>query len=146
MRAPFELAQLVLPGMRERAAAGSSTSARLRPATRRARPTGGGCGGGTVYGMCKAALERFTTGLAAEEHRHGIAVNVLSPAALVATPGVLHHGLAEGVPEEFVEVETMAEAALGLCTGPPSELTGRIAYSRQLQAEIAGRAGGGGGG
>jgi NAD(P)-dependent dehydrogenase (short-subunit alcohol dehydrogenase family) len=94
-------------------------------------------GGGTVYGMCKAALERFTTGLAAEEHRYGIAVNALSPAALVATPGVRHHGLDEGVPDEFIEpVESMAEAALALCTGTPDTLTGRIAYSRALLDEL----------
>ena len=48
--------------------------------------------GGTVYGMCKAALERFTTGLAAEVYADGIAVNVVSP-GLVATPGVAVHGL-----------------------------------------------------
>src|SRR2546421_362570 len=31
--------------------------------------------GGTVYGMCKAALERFSTGLAAELYDDDIAVN-----------------------------------------------------------------------
>jgi len=34
--------------------------------------------GGTVYGMCKAALERFTTGLASEVYADGIGVNVIS--------------------------------------------------------------------
>ena len=48
--------------------------------------------GGTVYGMCKAALERFTTGLAQEVYENGIGVNVISP-GLVATPGVMHHKL-----------------------------------------------------
>ena len=42
--------------------------------------------------MCKAALERFTTGLAAEASNDKIGVNVISP-GLVATPGVLHHKL-----------------------------------------------------
>ena len=49
-------------------------------------------GRGTVYGMCKAALERFTTGLAAEVHADGIAVNALSPSGLVPTPGVAATG------------------------------------------------------
>ena len=41
------------------------------------------------------------------------------------------------MPEEFVEpVETMAEAALALCTGTPDTLTGRIAYSRALLDEL----------
>ena len=35
--------------------------------------------------MCKAALERFTTGLAQEVFDDGIGVNVISP-GLVATP------------------------------------------------------------
>ena len=48
--------------------------------------------GGTVYGMCKAALERFTTGLAAEAYDQHLGVNVISP-GLVATPGVMHHQL-----------------------------------------------------
>ena len=87
--------------------------------------------------MCKAAIERFTTGLAAEVHARGIAVNVLSPAGLVPTPGVVHHGLDRGVPDAMLEPpEVMAEAALALCTGDPVELTGRITYSRPLLAEL----------
>jgi NAD(P)-dependent dehydrogenase (short-subunit alcohol dehydrogenase family) len=142
VRAPFELAQMVLPSMKERGAgwilnissgAGRHPQGPPYPA-RRMR-------GGTVYGMCKAALERFTTGLAAEVHADGIAVNVLSPSGLVKTPGVDHHGLTRGVPDELIEKpDEFAETALWLCTGDPAERTGRIDYSRQLQAEIAGRA------
>jgi hypothetical protein len=33
-------------------------------------------------------------------------------------------------------LETMAEAALALCTGDPNVLTGRIAYSLQLLLEL----------
>jgi hypothetical protein len=33
-------------------------------------------------------------------------------------------------------VETMAEAALALCTGDPAVLSGRIAYSLQLLLEL----------
>jgi NAD(P)-dependent dehydrogenase (short-subunit alcohol dehydrogenase family) len=46
-------------------------------------------GGGTVYGMAKAALERFTTGLAAESWESNIAVNSLSPNRVVATSGAV---------------------------------------------------------
>ena len=96
--------------------------------------------GGTVYGMCKAALERFTTGLAAEVHDDGIAVNALSPSGLVPTPGVVHHGLDRGVPADALEpAEVMAEAALALCSGDPASLTGRIAYARPLLAELGTR-------
>ena len=137
VRAPFELAQLVVPGMRERGRGwvlNISSGAARHP---QGPPYRRGLGGGTVYGMCKAALERFTTGLAAELHPAGIAVNVLSPAGLVPTPGVLHHGLTRGVPEEALEPpEVMAEAAYRLCTGDPATLTGRIAYSRPLLDEL----------
>lgn len=89
VRAPFHLAQLVLPGMRERRQGWilniSSIAARhpVLPPGPRARF------GGTVYGMCKAALERFTTGLAAEVYADGVAVNALSPNRVVPTPGTL---------------------------------------------------------
>ena len=139
VRAPFQLAQAVIPGMVERGAGWilniSSAAGRHPQGPPYRRRLGGG---GTVYGMCKAALERFTTGLAAELHGAGIAVNVLAPTGLVATPGVEHHGLTKGVPDELIErPDEFAEAALWLCSGDPAERTGRIAYSRQLQAEIA---------
>jgi NAD(P)-dependent dehydrogenase (short-subunit alcohol dehydrogenase family) len=133
---PFHLAQLVIPGMR---AAGSgwilniSSPAAIHP---KGPPYQQG-GGGTVYGMCKAALERFTTGLASELYPDGIAVNVLSPTGLVVTPGVVHHQLDKRVPKERHEpVGFMAEAALVLCSGDPRELTGKITYSQALLAEV----------
>jgi NAD(P)-dependent dehydrogenase (short-subunit alcohol dehydrogenase family) len=61
--------------------------------------------------MVKAALERFTTGLAAETWADGIAVNALSPTGLVLTPGVLEHRLDEIVPADRTEaVADMVEA------------------------------------
>jgi NAD(P)-dependent dehydrogenase (short-subunit alcohol dehydrogenase family) len=147
VRAPFQLAQAVIPGMAERGEGwilNISSAAGRHP---QGPPYRRGMRGGTVYGMCKAALERFTTGLAAEVHADGIAVNVLAPTGLVGTPGIEHHGLDRGVPKEMIEsTDEFAGAALWLCCGPPSERTGRIDYSRQLQAEIAGQATGGGGG
>jgi NAD(P)-dependent dehydrogenase (short-subunit alcohol dehydrogenase family) len=87
--------------------------------------------------MCKAALERFTTGLASELYDDGIAVNVLSPSGLVATPGVVHHGLDRWMPPEAVEpVDYMVHAAYVLCTGDRATLTGRIAYARPLLSEL----------
>jgi citronellol/citronellal dehydrogenase len=137
VRAPFELAQLVLPGMRERTRGwvlNISSAAAIHPD---GPPYERGGFGGTVYGMCKAALERFTTGLAAESYADGIAVNVLSPSGLVRTPGVVHHHLDEYVPKERHEpVEYMAEAAYLLCTGDPAVLTGRVAYAKPLLDEL----------
>ena len=137
VRAAFDLAQRVLPGMRERGwgwILNISSPAAIHP---HGPPYAAFMPGGTVYGMCKAALERFTTGLAAEVHAEGIAVNVLSPSGLVATPGVVHHHLDQLVPEEMHEpVEYMVEAAHALCTGDPATLTGRVAFSQPLIAEL----------
>lgn len=131
--APFHLAQLVLPKMRERKSGwilNISSHAALHP-----QLTAAGRGG-TVYGMCKAALERFTTGLAAEAHSDKIGVNVISP-GLVATPGVLHHGLiTEANKDATTPVEHMAEACLRLVHGDPSQLSGRITYAADMLKEF----------
>ena len=135
VRAPFELAQLVLPGMRARqwgAILNISSKGALHPAG----PPFGAGPGGTVYGMVKASLERFTTGLAAEVHGDNVRVNVLSPTSIVPTPGVVHHRLLTPEREHLAEsVDVMASAALALVTDPPG-LTGRIAYSQQLLWEL----------
>jgi NAD(P)-dependent dehydrogenase (short-subunit alcohol dehydrogenase family) len=87
--------------------------------------------------MCKAALERFTTGLASELYDDGIAINALSPSGLVVTPGVMYHELDKRVPKELHEpVGVMAEAAVLLCSRDPRELTGRITYSQELLREF----------
>jgi citronellol/citronellal dehydrogenase len=131
--APFELAQLVLPGMKARGRGyilNISSHAALHPRV------GMPGRGGTVYGMCKAALERFTTGLAQEVQKDGIAVNAISP-GLVATPGVIHHKLInERNQDRVTPVEHMAEACLRLCHGDPKELTGRITYADQMIKEF----------
>ena len=131
--APFELAQRVLPGMQERGSGwilNISSHAAIHPEKTLAGR------GGTVYGMCKAALERFTTGLAQEAYDKGVAVHVISP-GLVATPGVMHHKLINSENEDRVTpVEHMAEACLRLCHGDPSQLTGRIDYADEVMQEF----------
>jgi citronellol/citronellal dehydrogenase len=90
--------------------------------------------GFTVYGMVKAALDRFTTGLAAEVYDDGIAVNSLAPWYNVITPGAGAHDLVDGFPIEGPEL--MAEAALALCSCDPARMTGRVAYSQPLLASL----------
>lgn len=135
VRAPYELAQLVVPGMQDR------KQGWILNITSRAGIHAHGPPydpvhkqGFTVYGMVKAALDRFTTGLAAELYDDGIAVNSLAPWDNVATPGAGAHDLIEGFAIEGPE--WMAEAALALCTGDRSRLTGRVAYSQPLLAEL----------
>jgi len=134
--APWLLAQHVLPGMRARGRGAilniSSASAELpagppfgtsAPARR-----------GSAYGGTKAMLNRWTVSLAVETHGQGIAVNALSPQAAARTRAL---ATSSWFPEVYMEpLDTMAEAALALCTGDPSTLTGRIAYSLELLAEL----------
>lgn len=130
---PMHLAQLVLGKMKERKSGwilNISSHAALHPAL-----TSGGRGG-TVYGMCKAALERFTTGLASEVHADNIGVNVISP-GLVATPGVLHHHLInDSNRDSQTPVEHMSEACLRLVYGDASTLSGRITYAVDMIKEF----------
>jgi citronellol/citronellal dehydrogenase len=135
VRAPYELAQLVVPSMRERGRGwilNITSRAGVHPAGPPFDPIFKA--GFTVYGMVKAALDRFSTGLAAELYDDGIAVNSLAPWDNVATPGAGHHDLVEGYALEGEE--WVAEAALLLCSSPPSQLTGRVAYSQPLLAEL----------
>lgn len=126
----FHLAQLVLPSMIERQSGwilNISSHAALHPQKDAGRR------GGTVYGMCKAALERFTTGLASEVYAQNIGVNVISP-GLVATPGVVHHKLItdETPADRITPVEHMAEACLKLVHGDAKDITGRITYAADV--------------
>jgi len=136
VEAPFQLARLVLPGMREKGqgwilniSSGAARHPVLPPGPRAGR-------GGTVYGMCKAALERFSTGLAAELYDDNIAVNALSPNKVVPTPGTIFHHLTTEDSPNAEPPAVMAEAALMLCHGEPKQRTGLIAYSQDLLTEL----------
>jgi len=136
VRAPFEMAQLVIPGMRElgggwilNISSGAARHPQGPPYVLRGA-------GGTVYGMCKAAIERFSTGLAAELYQDNIAVNALSPNKVVPTPGTIFHRLTTPDDPDAESPAVLAEAALMLCQGDPRVLTGRIAYSQDLLNEL----------
>ena len=133
--APFHLAQLVLPSMKARRSGwivNISSPAGIHPKP----PYPPGARGGTVYGMCKAALERFTTGLASEVYGDGIAVNVVSP-GLVDTPGVAVHGLINEATKSRVQpIEYIAEAVYRLASGDPKTMTGRVDYAEPFLKEL----------
>jgi citronellol/citronellal dehydrogenase len=136
VEAPFHLAQLVVPAMRL-AGRGWILNISSVAARHPAIPPGPRAGrGGTVYGMCKAALERFSTGLAAELYGDNIAVNALAPNQVVPTPGTLFHHLTTADNPDAEQPAVMAEAALLLCSAEPRTLTGRVAYSQDLLAEL----------
>jgi citronellol/citronellal dehydrogenase len=133
VRAPFELAQQVLPDMLE-AGAGwivnvSSPAARHPEARPGAGPE---VGRTTVYGMCKSALERFTTGLAAEVHDSGIAVNALAPTYIVPTFGAA--AFFDVSAYEAEPPEAMADAVAYLVDPRSPRITGQILYSQDVLA------------
>lgn len=91
-------------------------------------------GRSSVYGLVKAGIDRLSAGMAAELYDDGIAVNALAPWDNVATPGADTHDLTEDYRLEPPEL--VAQAALELCSGDPVRLTGRVAYSQPLLAEL----------
>jgi NAD(P)-dependent dehydrogenase (short-subunit alcohol dehydrogenase family) len=132
--APWLLMSQVLPGMQERGQGWilnlTSFSGELPPGPPFAFKAKDGS---AMYGATKAALNRLTVAAAGENEGKGIAVNALTPQ--VAIVNAIGSGLVPD-PDLFEPVETMAESALALCTGDPSVLTGRIAYSLQLLVEL----------
>lgn len=93
--------------------------------------------GGVLYGATKAALERFTQGLAQEMAQYGgIAVTALSPSRVVPTPGTVYHKLVAGLDDPKGEPPAyMARAALLLASEPAGTVNGRVTYSQQILRE-----------
>jgi NAD(P)-dependent dehydrogenase (short-subunit alcohol dehydrogenase family) len=96
-----------------------------------------GARGGTCYGAEKAALERFTQGLASEVYQYGIAVSSVAPSQVVPTPGTVYHRLVKSMDDPRGEPPLlMAQAALVLATEPLDKVTGRVTYSQPLLREF----------
>ncbi len=94
--------------------------------------------GGVMYGATKAALERFTQGLAQEvSHYGGITVAAVSPSRVVPTPGTIHFKLVTGVDDPKGEPPLlMARAALLLASEGAAKVNGRVTYSQQILKEF----------
>jgi citronellol/citronellal dehydrogenase len=137
---PFYMSRLVLADMLARnsgAILNISSAAAIGPGRGPYVETVRRMRGGTLYGAEKAALERFTQGLAAEVYDRGVSVTCLSPSLVVATPGVLHHKLVRSAEDPNVEPEHfMADAALLLVSEPLERVAGRVTYSQQILKEF----------
>ena len=136
--APFILSQLALEDMMPRGSGSIvniSSGAAIGPG-RGPYPDVPPNSGGTCYGAEKAALERFTQGLAQEVYRFGISVTAVSPSQVVPTPGTVFHNLVSGIDDPRGEhPELMAKAALLLASEPLDDVTGRVTYSQQILKE-----------
>ena len=138
VHAPFVLSKLVLEDMIPRRrgsivniSSGSAIGPGRGPYPEPERYTGGTC-----YGAEKAALERFTQGLAREVYSHGVSVTAVSPSQVVPTPGTVHHKLVRSMDDPRGEPPIlMARAALILATEPCARITGRVTYSQEILKE-----------
>jgi NAD(P)-dependent dehydrogenase (short-subunit alcohol dehydrogenase family) len=127
LRTPFVLTQAAIPHMRAQGAGwivniGSVTGlAPARPYREYNKSSGD-----VVYASVKAALHRFSQGVAAELVDSNIAVNVVGPSSAVRTPGA-----AALIPDTFPTepVEYLAETVLAMCHRPAAERTGLVAFS-----------------
>jgi NAD(P)-dependent dehydrogenase (short-subunit alcohol dehydrogenase family) len=127
LRTPFVLTKAAVPHMRKQGAGwivniGSVTGvAPVRPYRDYNKTSGD-----AVYASCKAALHRFTQGVAAELLDANIAVNCVGPSTAVRTPGA-----AELIPDSFPTepVAYLAEAVLAMCHLPAAIRTGLVAFS-----------------
>lgn len=127
LKVPFLLSQAVIPRMRKAGGGwivniGSSTGLPpIRPFREYNKTSGD-----VIYASAKAALHRFTQGLAAEVQDDNIAVNVVGPSTAIMTPGAAAL-LPDGYEAE--PVEYLAQTVLEMCTLPAAERTGLVAFS-----------------
>jgi NAD(P)-dependent dehydrogenase (short-subunit alcohol dehydrogenase family) len=91
-----------------------------------------------MYGATKAALERFTQGLAQEVAQYdGISIAAVSPSQVVPTPGTIYHKLVTGIDDPKGEHPVMmARAALLLASEAALKVNGRVTYSQQILKEF----------
>lgn len=139
VHAPFILSKAVLPDM---IAAGRGAVVNISSGS----AIGPGRGpyadqtvrGGVMYGASKAALERFTQGLAQEvAHHGGIAISCVSPSQVVPTAGTVYHKLVKSLDDPTGEPPSMmANAALLLASEPADRVNGRVTYSQQILKEF----------
>jgi 3-oxoacyl-[acyl-carrier protein] reductase len=127
LRTPFVLTKAAVPHMRKQGAGwivniGSVTGvAPVRPYREYNKTSGD-----VIYASLKAALHRFTQGVAAELVDSNIAVNCVGPSTAIRTPGAR-----QLIPETFPTepVEYLAETVLAMCHLPAAEHTGLVAFS-----------------
>lgn len=138
--APFLLSKLVLEDMMPRqtgSIVNISSGAAVGPGRGPYANDGAANRGGTCYGAEKAALERFTQGLAQEVYQYGISVTCVAPSQVVPTPGTVFHKLVSGMDDPRGEPpELLAKAVLLLATEPLDTITGRVTYSQEILKEF----------
>jgi citronellol/citronellal dehydrogenase len=132
LNAPIDLALQAIPSMRERGGGWilNITSASAAQPAVPYRDSKIAAHVITAYGATKAALDRYTQGLAHEVAEDEIFVNAMAPVAIVLTQGADYvRDIARKNPDMAEPVEMMAEATLELCTG---RHVGEVVFSRDI--------------
>lgn len=131
LHAPVDLAQQVLPGMRKRGRGWilNITSNAASQPTLPYADTPEAAHLIAAYGASKAALNRYSEGLAHEVAADGVCVNALAPVSIVLTQEAARFvgHIARRRPDMTEPVEVLVEAALELVAG---QHVGRVVYSR----------------
>ena len=119
-QAPFILSKLVLEDMVPRGSGSivNISSGGAEGPGRGPYPDAPPNSGNTCYGAEKAALERFTQGLALETYQYGISVTCVSPSLVVPTPGTVFHNLVTGMDDPGANLPTSWPSRH--CYWPPS--------------------------
>ena len=82
---------------------------------------------GISYGVSKAALERFTWGLAAELGPYNIAVNAIKPLKVIGTEGIQAHAGPDTDRSDWQSPELMVKACTFLAAQDAHGVTGTVA-------------------
>lgn len=137
LNGPIDLAVQAIPGMRERGGGwilNITSASAIQPAVPY-RDSKIAAHIITAYGATKAALDRYTQGLAHELIDDEIFVNAMAPTSIVLTQGADYvRDIARKNPDMAEPVEMMAEAALELCTG---RHVGQVVFSRDIIHRVA---------
>ena len=143
--APILLCREVIPHMQQRgwgAIINISSGASRGPGAGPYATTGKG---GTTYGLTKAALERFTQGLAHELNGTNISVNALSPAKQIFAGGTIY--VTRTDPAFAVSDLTgkrkdgtiMGDACVAMITSDHAVVTGRLYTDEAALTELTGQ-------
>jgi citronellol/citronellal dehydrogenase len=135
--APIDLAQAVIPSMRDRGEGWiinvSSNSAIITDGPPFPYSPMGTTN--AAYGATKSALNRYTNILGIELYGAGVRINTLQPVKPVASEGAIAHLGGKLDADRFNPVEVMVEATLALSSCGP-DLTGRICVDGPLLDEL----------
>jgi citronellol/citronellal dehydrogenase len=122
----FLCVKAVLPSMVEQRS-GSMINVSSLAANKRVRGFSG-----ISYGVSKAALERFTWGLAAELGQYNIAVNAIKPVKVISTEGMLAQAGPDAEKSDWESPARMTRVCILLAAQDARGMTGAVATDEEF--------------